>query len=102
MQKGGSAPVHWWIPRRADHRDRRIGGRAGHSHGHSPASGTDPPRQGRSATEQQGAFWRSATETDDATAVTEAAGESRTDTYTVVLKAQPSAGVEVAVGEQNI
>ena len=41
------------------------------------------------------------TETDDATAVTEAAGESRTDTYTVVLKAQPSAGVEVAVASSD-
>ena len=41
------------------------------------------------------------TETDDATAVTEAAGESRTDTYTVVLKAQPGAGVEVAVASSD-
>ena len=41
------------------------------------------------------------TETDDATAVTEAAGESRTDTYTVVLKTQPGAGVEVAVASSD-
>ena len=41
------------------------------------------------------------TETDDATTVTEAAGESRTDTYTVVLKAEPAAGVEVAVASSD-